>query len=140
MSPRVQMPIGRARRVDAVVGDKVALRRDGSAHARGIVEAVSSDSVRVRLSDTEEVVTAPYWEVINYSSAARKAWLSRPQRAVGRPKGSRVSDRVSVTLRIDRILWEKFRALEEAGKIESRTEAINAWIEEKIVQLGRPSI
>jgi hypothetical protein len=123
-----------------VIGDKIALRRLGSGHARGVVETVIGDSVRVRLGSTGELVTASRREVINYSSAARKAWLSRPQRAVGRPKGSRVSDRVSVTLRIDRALWEKFRALEAAGKIESRTEAINAWLEERVVSLGRSSI
>src|SRR5262249_50648010 len=97
----------------AVEGEKLVVRPDGSA-----------DTVRV----CPEGVT-------NYSLAARKAWVTGPDRAVGRPKGTKLTDRVSVTLRIDRDLWERFTALAEAGVIEDRTAVVNGWFREKLAEL-----
>jgi uncharacterized protein (DUF4415 family) len=74
-------------------------------------------------------------EVTNFSLAARKAWQSMPHKRVGRPKGSRVCDRTSVTLRIDRDLWDEFRALESNERIKDRTTVINAMLREKLAEL-----
>jgi hypothetical protein len=43
---------------------------------------------------------------------------------------------VSVTLRIDRDLWQRFTGLEEIGTIEDRTRVINGWFREKLAELG----
>ncbi|MGI0014177.1 MAG: hypothetical protein ACREBU_12160, partial [Nitrososphaera sp.] len=46
-------------------------------------------------------------------------------------------DRVSVTLRIDRALWEQFRQDESEGLINDRTATVNAWFREKLAKLKR---
>jgi hypothetical protein len=74
-------------------------------------------------------------QVTNYSLAARKAWVTGPDRRVGRRKGTKLCDRVSVTLRIDRDLWARFRDMESAGVIADRTAAINRWLREKVDKL-----
>ena len=47
----------------------------------------------------------------------------------------RSGDRVSVTLRLDRDLWERFTELQEVGAIEDRTAVINRWFREKLAEL-----
>jgi len=120
----------------AEVGDKVRLK--GAAHpgARGVVEAKRNGKLVVRLEESGEAVQVAVEEVTNYSLAARKAWVSNPDRRVGRRKGFRLRDRVSVTLRLDRDLWEEFRRKEAAGLIQDRTATINAWLREKLTELG----
>jgi hypothetical protein len=76
-------------------------------------------------------------EITNFSLAARKAWVTGPDRAVGRRKGTKLTDRVSVTLRFDREVWEHFIGLEEQGVIDDRIATINAWFREKLVELDR---
>ena len=76
---------------------------------RGIVEEVHGDELLVRLHESEELIAIESGAVTNFSLAARKAWKNMPHRRVGRPKGARHCDRVSVTLRIDRALWEQFK-------------------------------
>jgi len=39
--------------------------------------------------------------------------------------GSKVSDRVSVIFRIDRVLWNEFLNAEQSGLVADRTYAIN---------------
>ena len=73
--------------------------------------------------------------VTNFSLAARKAWVTGPDRPVGRRKGTKLCDRVSVTLRIDRDLWERFRGMEGSGLIEDRTAAVNSWLRQKLEEL-----
>src|SRR5947209_16651411 len=89
----------------------------------------------VRLDDSERAIQVLPEDVTNYSLAARKAWVTGPDRRVGRKKGTRLCDRVSVTLRLDRDLWERFQTLEEDGLIEDRTAAINTWFREKVAEL-----
>ena len=60
-----------------------------------------------------------------------------PHRRVGRPRGARHCDLVSVTLRIDRELWERFRQDESAGLIEDRTATINMWFRDMVDKLKR---
>jgi len=117
------------------VGDKVKLKELNSASARGVVEAVQGDKLLVRLDESGEQVSVVSELVTNFSLAARKAWKNMPHRRVGRPKGSRHCDRVSVTLRIDRGLWEQFKDDEAAGLIRDRTATINAWLGEMLDKL-----
>jgi uncharacterized protein (DUF4415 family) len=117
------------------VGDKVKLKESNSASARGVVEAVQGDKLLVRLDTSGEQVVVVSDLVTNFSLAARKAWKNMPHRRVGRPKGARHCDRVSVTLRIDRELWTQFKADEAAGLIRDRTATINAWLREMLDKL-----
>jgi uncharacterized protein (DUF4415 family) len=119
------------------VGDKVRLNDHNSAPMRGVVAAVHGDELLVRLDESGELVTIASARVTNFSLAARKAWKNMPHRRVGRPKGARHCDRVSVTLRIDRELWEKFKQDESEGLIEDRTATINTWFREMLDKLKR---
>src|SRR4051812_45922373 len=105
------------------VGDKVRLKGDDLAGKRGVIEAIRSGTALVRIGHDERISVA-LSNLTNYSLAARKAWQKMPNRQVGRPKGTRVCDRVSVTLRIDREVWEWFRRLEASGILTDRTSSI----------------
>ena len=115
----------------AKVGDKIRVK---ASHARGLVERLEGKSLLITL-DIGGQANATESEVTNYSLAARKAWERMPERRVGRPKGTTRTDRTSVTLRIDRELWEQFRLAESQGKIADRTATINQWIAEKLNEL-----
>ena len=121
----------------AEAGDKVRLKAGTHAGARGVVDAFEGDKVVVILKESGRKVLVSSEEVTNFSLAARKAWVTEPDRAVGRRKGTKLSDRVSVTLRLDRDLWELFLSLEEDGVIEDRTGLINKLLREKLAKLGR---
>ena len=114
------------------VGDKVKLKNHNSAPMRGVVEEVHGDELLIRLEKSGELVAVAAELVTNFSLAARKAWKNMPHRQVGRPKGARHCDRVSVTLRIDRELWEQFKQDEMEGIIQDRTATINAWFREML--------
>lgn len=116
-------------------GDKVRLKSRDHFGVRGIVEEVQDGQFLIRLVDSDKKVQVAREEVTNLSLAARKAWKSMPTRSVGRPKGMRFSDRVSVTLRIDRDLWKQFRVKEADGLIDDRTATINSWLREKLAEL-----
>jgi hypothetical protein len=73
-------------------------------------------------------------EITNFSAAARRAWRIRPKRHVGRPRGI-VKDRISVTVRIDRLLWLRVRALEAAGTLKERSEWLNTTLREAVEPL-----
>ena len=119
------------------VGDKVRVKRKAGSSVRGIIERVRRNRVVVRINDTgREAVVFPE-DIINYSLAARKAWVSSPSRRVGRPKGASSVDRVSVTLRIDREVWDTFQRMEALGVIVDRTSTINSWLRTKLRQLAR---
>jgi uncharacterized protein (DUF4415 family) len=117
--------------------DKVRLKDHSRALRRGVVAAVHNDELLVRLDESGELATVASAGVTNFSLAARKAWKNMPHRRVGRPKGARHCDRVSVTLRIDRELWEKFKQDELAGLVEDRTATINTWLREMLGKLKR---
>jgi uncharacterized protein (DUF4415 family) len=117
------------------IGDKVKLKNYNGSAARGVVEEVHGDVLLVRLDDSGSLVDATPDLVRNFSLAARKAWKNMPCRHVGRPKGARHCDRISVTLRIDRELWERFREGEAEGIIKDRTATINAWLREMFGKL-----
>ena len=117
------------------VGDKVKLKSHNGAPVRGVIEEVFDDKLLVRLHDSRELVPVALELITNFSLAARKAWKNMPHRQVGRPKGARHCDRVSVTLRIDRTLWEQFRRAESEDLIDDRTVTINAWLREMLDKL-----
>ena len=121
----------------AEAGDKVRLKAGAHAGARGLLDAFDGDKVVVRLEGSGREVRVTPEQITNFSLAARKAWETEPDRAVGRRKGTKLSDRVSVTLRLDRDLWELFLGLEEDGVIEDRTGLINEWFREKLAELAR---
>jgi len=118
-----------------VIGDKIRIKNlPGLKGERGVIEAVRENKVVVRTESGKHVNLDPR-EITNFSLAARKAWKSMPKRKVGRPRGSSVSNRISVTLRIDDDLWRDFRQAESAGLISRRTEILNEWIREKLGQI-----
>jgi hypothetical protein len=117
------------------IGDKVKLKSPHGKPVRGIVEEVHGDELLVRLRESGELIAVVSESVTNFSLAARKAWKNMPHRQVGRPKGARHCDRVSVTLRIDRELWEEFKRDESEGRIKDRTATINFWFREMLDRL-----
>jgi hypothetical protein len=122
--------------LQAQPGDKVRVKAGPHAGERGVVDAIDGEQLLVRLDGPGPAVRVLPEAVTNFSLAARKAWVTDPDRAVGRRKGTKLCDRVSVTLRIDRDLWEWFRALEGSGVIEDRTAAVNGWLREKVKELA----
>jgi hypothetical protein len=123
--------------VKAATGDKVRLKVGDRAGERGLVEGIDGEKLLIRLENSGAKVRVTPEQVTNYSLAARKAWVTGPDRAVGRRKGTKLTDRVSVTLRLDRDLWEQFQGLEEAGIIDDRTGLVNGWFREKLAELDR---
>jgi uncharacterized protein (DUF4415 family) len=119
------------------IGDKVKLKSRNDAPVRAVVEEVRGKELLIRLEESGELVAVASESVTNFSLAARKAWKSMPHRHVGRPKGARHCDRVSVTLRIDREVWERFKQDESAGHIKDRTATINVWLREMLDKLRR---
>jgi hypothetical protein len=121
--------------LNAETGDKVRLMAGEHRGERGVIEKVEGGKLAIRLEGSAQVVRVLPEQVTNFSLAARKAWLTEPNRGVGRRKGTRLCDRVSVTLRLDRDLWERFTELQGAGTIEDRTAIINSWFREKLAEL-----
>jgi hypothetical protein len=121
--------------VKAESGDKVRLKAGTHAGERGFLEAFDGDKLVIRLEESGAKIRVTSDEITNFSLAARKAWATEPDRAVGRRKGTKLYDRVSVTLRLDRDVWERFLGLEEDGVIGDRTRMINGWFREKLADL-----
>lgn len=118
-------------------GDKVSMLRGSRQGARGIIEDTTDGKATVRFSDGKEVVLLS--ALLNYSAAARKAWQTMPNRAVGRPKDPSIPRKKMVSLRLDSELWEQLGAAVRAGLLHSRESAINGWLREKLVEIGMPS-
>ena len=106
-------------------GDKIRIKRGKFAGERGILLRPHSGKWIVSMSPRDLNILVSTEELTNYSLAARRAWRSMPDRKVGRPAGSKVSDRISVIFRVDRTLWNEFLTAEEAGLIGDRTRVIN---------------
>jgi len=121
--------------MDAEKGDKLRIKVAQHRGKRGVVESVHTDDFVVRLNDTDELVSLTAEDVTNYSLAARKAWQRMPNRRVGRPTGSTTTDRISVTLRIDREVWVRVQDAEATGKLNDRVAFINKWIERGLTDL-----
>jgi hypothetical protein len=106
--------------------DKVRILFGPHVGKRGVLSSVRGRGwVTVKLADGGAVVTVKADAIRNFSAAARKAWKTAPSRRVGRPAGKSVQ-RVSVTLRIDTSLWQRFVDLECRGLVGSRSSFIEA--------------
>src|SRR5687767_314422 len=90
------------------VKDKVRITGGAYAGQRGVVEVIGPETVSVRLGDSPSLISLEPSRLVNFSAAARKAWQTMPTRRVGRPRGH-TTDRISVTLRVDRTIWDQFR-------------------------------
>ena len=108
-----------------IKGDKVRIKRGESTGERGILVRPHSDKWIVSLIQRDGTILVSSEDLTNYSLAARRAWRSMPDRKVGRPAGSKVSDRISVIFRIDRVLWNEFLNAEQSGLVQDRTYVIN---------------
>jgi uncharacterized protein (DUF4415 family) len=117
------------------ISDKVRIKHPGQKGERGVIDAVREDGVMVK-TVSGKIVALDFKEITNFSLAARKAWKSMPKRKVGRPRGSSLSNRISVTLRIDEDLWREFRHAEAMGLISNRTETLNEWIRQRLAQIA----
>ena len=118
------------------LGDKLRIRSGPFAGHRAVVCAIEPNNrLSVQLTDgsRESLATTT---VTNFSAAARKAWKTMPKRQVGRPAGTKTRDRVSVTLRIDRRLWERFRMQENAGVIGDRCAEIEKLLAAIVSRAG----
>lgn len=120
--------------LDIRPSDKVRISAGPYAGQRAIVEKATHQTVRVRLQDSERSVSVHPEAIANYSAAARKAWKTMPARSVGRPKG-RISNRKSITLRIDEALWERFVAMESEGSIQDRSSFIEDALSTKLKEM-----
>jgi len=118
-------------------GDKIRIKRGRFAGQRGILLHAHSGKWTATLGDQDLTVLVPTEELTNYSLAARRAWRSMPDRKVGRPAGSKVSDRVSVIFRVDRPLWNDFLRAEETGVIADRTAMINECLRDILTSARR---
>lgn len=116
-------------------GDKVRMKSGSHAGERGVIEAIDGGKLLVRMEFSGRSMRVVPEAVTNFSLAARKAWITGPDRAVGRRIGTKLCDRMSVTLRIDRDLWERFLEMEKTSLIENRTAFINKWLREKLDEL-----
>lgn len=108
--------------------DKVRIKSGPFANRRGTLVGRESGKWLVSISDENKTILVEQNDLTNFSLAARRAWQSMPHRKVGRPTGSRVSDRLSVIFRVDRALWKDFLDAEEAGLIQDRTKVINSCL------------
>lgn len=106
-------------------GDKVRIKKGPFATRRGTLLRRESGKWLVALADGAETTIVDGSDLTNFSLAARRAWQSMPHRNVGRPVGTKVSDRISVIFRIDRILWQEFIDAETSGLVQDRTTVIN---------------
>jgi hypothetical protein len=121
-----------------VKGDKVRMRNGPFKSRRGTLLRRDGQKWAVSLDNEQEMIFADASEFTNFSLAARRAWQSMPHRKVGRPAGSRVSDRISVIFRIDRVLWQEFTEAEQSGLIEDRTSVINKCLRNVVEAARRP--
>jgi len=118
-------------------GDKVRIKHGKFTGERGILMQPHTGKWLVSMHDGALTVMVSTGELTNYSLAARRAWRSMPDRKVGRPAGSKVSDRISVIFRVDRTLWDEFLTAEEAGLIGDRTTVINACLRDVLAGARR---
>jgi hypothetical protein len=108
-----------------VKGDKIRIKCGQFIGERGILMRQHSGKWIVSLAHRGRTILVSTEDLTNYSLAARRAWRSMPDRKVGRPTGSKVSDRLSVIFRVDRTVWNEFVGAEKIGLVGDRTTVIN---------------
>lgn len=139
VGPKVLRPRGKGHRVarssrePSKVGDKVRLKSGPSAGIRGVLSAISGQSLKVLVADGTRIDCSAS-EVVNYSAAARLAWRTMPKRA-GRPTSPDRKIRVSV--RIDEAIWRDLGAHVDSGRIRSREHLLNTLLRQATRYLNR---
>lgn len=118
---------------DFLSGDKVRIHSGPHIGARGMIQTVSNGVLEVQL-DENNIVSVASNEVTNHSLAARRAWRNMPKRA-GRPQLPTPRKKM-VSMRLDIDLWDRLGDAVELGFINSREEAVNFWIREKLDALS----
>ena len=119
--------------VEHIKGDKIVVLRGQYRGLRGTILDIRGSDVLVQLPDDTVTLSTSYLQ--NYSSAARKAWKTRPVRATGRPKDPTLEPKKMISLRLDASLWEELGKATELQLIRSREAAVNQWIREKLDEL-----
>ena len=114
-------------------GDKVVILRGEYKGIRGVIRDIQGEKVDVALPEGNAVLSIT--TIQNFSSAARKAWRTRPDRATGRPKDPTLSPKRMVSLRMDLSVWDELGKAVEMKKIRSRESAVNQWLREKLDEL-----
>ncbi len=117
-----------------LTGDKVRIKGPTHQGARGIVAHIAGEDLAIRLT-TGDVLTVPSDNVTNFSLAARRAWRTVPERAVGRPKSQATAKKKAVTIRVDAEMWDRLGQAVKRGLIPSREQAVNAWVREHLETL-----
>jgi uncharacterized protein (DUF4415 family) len=110
-------------------GDKIRVRSGPYKGARGIIQNESDGLLEIQI-DSSDVVRIEQSKITNYSLAARRAWKVMPKRA-GRPQLSTPRKKM-VSIRLDIDVWERLGEAVESGLINSREEAVNVWLREKL--------
>ena len=111
-------------------GDKVRIKKGPFKAIAGRIVEVLKDQLLVEIPTVGKSIFFTTNELVNYSLSARKAWRTEPNRGAGRKKRptNTAPEKVSVTLRFNRVLWAKFLELEQAGIVANRTEEVNKWL------------
>jgi hypothetical protein len=120
---------------DVRTHDKVRITRGSSRGERAVVQQVLSKGLLVKLVGSKKLIPVGTDEIVNFSAAARKAWKTMPRRKVGRPPGQTVN-RLSVTVRLDRGIWEQFRKLESKDVIKDRSDFLEKALMQAFRRLG----
>jgi len=120
------------------IGDKVRIKRGHLRGLKGVIAAMRENQITIIHGPDGEKIEVPREWVVNFSLAARKAWETNANRAVGRRRQEEdvPPGKVSVTLRFQRELWERFLILEEKGVIVNRTEEVNQWLVKALAAHG----
>jgi hypothetical protein len=123
---------------DHTKGDKIRIKCGQFRGERGVLVRPQGNRWSVALRDQNNLtIFVSTEDLTNYSLAARRAWRSMPDRKVGRPTGSKVSDRISVIFRIDRTLWSEFLTAERGGLVRDRTNVINECLRNVLASAQR---
>ncbi len=126
--------------MDHQPGDKLRIKQGKNAGSRAVVSDVGERKLFAMLENGGGQITVDPEDVQNYSLAARKAWQSMPSRRVGRPVGTKRTDRVVVNLRFEHELWSRFKKAEEEGLVGDRIAFVNRALRnalDELLPLGR---
>src|SRR5579859_4237420 len=108
-------------------GDKVRVRSGPYFGSRGVIVGGNDAAFEIQLGGADTILLAPA-DVMNFSLAARRAWVTMPKKA-GRPKSSRPA-KVMVSMRLDVDVRNRLSIAAEMGLLSNREEAVNRWVRE----------
>ena len=111
------------------IGDKVRVKSGEFKGQRGIVIAMHNEQIEIELIVGNATQLLDESELTNYSLAARRAWQKMPKKA-GRPRSFKRKKMISI--RLDEELWARLGKAVENGFVNSREEAVNNWLRERL--------